>query len=155
MHPVPPNLHQEQEIKPSVTHGGWRGWNFHSGAGEPNDSLKRTSKSAGVLWRGGILGQVGAVVRGEGGWGCRGEEKECRTESVGFYPYGQPVGWWASSQVSVIPSFATHDRQIITHSLPERTLWKGSCERCRVCASVCGVGQVHQMSTFHSCGHCH
>lgn len=115
--PVPLNLHQEQEIKPVETHGGWRGWNFHSGAGEAGDSLKRMSSSAGVLRQGGILGQ------GEGERGCS------------LHPYGRPVGWRASSQVSVIPSFIMHDRRIITHkpyssSLQAERLMLGGCTRC-------------------------
>lgn len=44
------------------------------------------------------------------GWG-EAEKRRRAVQSVRFDPYGQPVGWWASIWVSVIPSFTTHDRK--------------------------------------------
>lgn len=82
------------------------------------------NKSAGALLQGGILGQVGSVARGRlGGAEEAKRRSESREEGSSFYPYGRPVGWRASSQVSMIPSFTTHDRQIITHKThPEYAL---------------------------------
>ena len=63
-------------------------------------------------------------VMRSGGWVevKRGEGAQSRGQGCSFHPYGEPVGWWASSQVSVIPSFTTHDRQIITHDLNVHSL---------------------------------
>lgn len=81
-----------------------------------------------------------AVVRretwagGERTGGGEAEKRRRAVQSVRFDPYGQPVGWWASIRVSVIPSFTTHDRKNHhTHTTWLYALWKGRCERCRVC----------------------
>lgn len=60
---------------------------FSLRAGEPNDSFKKDEEvSRSAMARGGYLGMCACVFA---------------EQSVGFHPYGQPVGWWASSRVSV------------------------------------------------------
>lgn len=107
-----------------------------------NEQVSRSAKARGAY----------LCAWGESGGG---QETWSAEQSVGFHPYGQPVGWWASSRVSVIPSFTTHDRQIITHTQPECTLCEKADANDVGCVRVRSVGQVHQMSTFHSCGRCH
>lgn len=75
-----------------------------------------------------------------------GQETWSAEQSVGFHPYGQPVGWWASSRVSVIPSFTTHDCQIITHTQAECTL----CEK----ADANDVGCVYECVALDRCTRC-
>lgn len=136
--PVPLNLHQEHEIKPSVTHGGWRGWNFHSSAGEPNDSLKRNEQvSRSAMVRRDRWGMWG---RSEDGWWWWKEEKECRAQCravVSIHMASLLVGgpavrsqWsWASSCMTAKSS----------HTRPERTLSEKGDANVVECVWVCAV----------------